>query len=55
MDTDVRASKSDDECVRIARTILAAMQAAGYSGELDVADDPAIEVVPSPSITSTND
>lgn len=28
----------DDECMRIAWTILAAMQAAGYSGELAVAD-----------------
>ena len=55
MGTDVRAPKSDDDdCVRIARTILAAMQAAGYSGEL-VADDTDNEIVRSPSITGMSD
>jgi len=51
MGTDVEASKADDEeRVRIARHILTALQAAGGSAELVVAYDPAIEVVPSPSI-----
>jgi hypothetical protein len=47
MGTDVEASRADDEeRVRIAWHILTALHAAGFSAELVVADDPAIEVVP---------
>ena len=47
MGTDVGASRADDEeRVRIAWYILTALHAAGFSAELVVADDPAIEVVP---------
>ena len=47
MGTDVEASRADDEeRVRIAWHILTAFHAAGFSAELVVADDPAIEVVP---------
>ena len=47
MGTDVEASRTDDEeRVRIAWHILTALHAAGFSAELVVADDAAIEVVP---------
>jgi len=47
MGTDVEASRADDdERVRIALHILTALNAAGFSAELVVAVDPAIEVVP---------
>lgn len=56
METRFKASKHDDEhCEQIARRILAAMKAAGFSGELALADEAAVEVSPSPSITDGND
>jgi hypothetical protein len=44
----------EDESARIARHILAALEAAGFSAELVVADDPDSKVVSSP-LTDTID
>jgi len=56
MDTSFKASNPDDEDgERIARRTLAAMQAAGFSAELGVEDERAIEVVSSSAIAGTGD